>query len=29
MRGHFDFDPDRVRWTPIDRAASHRDVSQN
>ena len=29
MRGHFDFDPDRVRWTPIDRAHPHRDVSQN
>jgi hypothetical protein len=29
MRGHFDFDPDRVRWTPIDRARRHRDVSQN
>jgi hypothetical protein len=29
MRGHFDFDPDRVRWTPIDRARPHRDVSQN
>jgi hypothetical protein len=29
MRGHFDFDPDRVRWTPIDRGRAHRDVSQN
>jgi|RhiMetdeSRZDD1v2_1073273.scaffolds.fasta_scaffold818701_2 hypothetical protein len=29
MRGHFDFDPDRVRWTPIDRGGQHRDVSQN
>ena len=29
MRGHFDFDPDRVRWTPIDRGGPHRDVSQN
>ena len=29
MRGHFDFDPDRVRWTPIDRGCPHRDVSQN
>ena len=29
MRGHFDFDPDRVRWTPIDPGAAHRDVSQN
>lgn len=29
MRGHFDFDPDRVRWTPIERARPHRDVSQN
>jgi len=29
MRGHFDFDPDRVRWTPIDRPHPHRDVSQN
>ncbi len=29
MRGHFDFDPDRVRWTPIDRARPHRNVSQN
>ena len=29
MRGHFDFDPDRVRWTPIDRGRPHRDVSQN
>ena len=29
VRGHFDFDPDRVRWTPIDRTRDHRDVSQN
>jgi hypothetical protein len=29
MRGHFDFDPDRVRWTPIDRDRPDRDVSQN
>ncbi|HJU67793.1 MAG TPA: hypothetical protein VJ650_06040 [Gemmatimonadaceae bacterium] len=29
MRGHFDFDPDRVRWTPIDRVHADRDVSQN
>jgi hypothetical protein len=29
MRGHFDFDPDRVRWTPIDRARARRKVSQN
>ena len=29
MRGHFDFDPDRVRWTPIERALPLRDVSQN
>jgi len=29
MRGHFDFDPDRVRWTPIDRARPRRDVSHN
>lgn len=29
MRGHFDFDPDRVRWTPIDSAHRPRDVSQN
>jgi hypothetical protein len=29
MRGHFDFDPDRVRWTPIDRARPRREVSQN
>lgn len=29
MRGHFDFDPDRVRWAPIDRARPRRDVSQN
>jgi hypothetical protein len=29
MRGHFDFDPDRVRWTPIDRVRPHREVSQN
>ena len=29
MRGHFDFDPDRVRWTPIDPGRQHRDVSQN
>jgi hypothetical protein len=29
MRGHFDFNPDRVRWTPIDGARPHRDVSQN
>lgn len=29
MRGHFDFDPDRVRWTPIDHVRLHRDVSQN
>ena len=29
MRGHFDFDPDRVRWTPIDCARPRRDVSQN
>ena len=28
MRGHFDFDPDRVRWTPID-VRQRRDVSQN
>jgi hypothetical protein len=29
MRGHFDFDPDRVRWTPIDRAHPDRAVSRN
>jgi hypothetical protein len=29
MRGHFDFDPDRVRWTPIDHDRRDRDVSQN
>jgi hypothetical protein len=29
MRGHFDFDPDRVRWTPIGRARPRREVSQN
>jgi hypothetical protein len=29
MRGHFDFDPDRVRWTPIDHARPRRDVSHN
>ncbi len=29
MRGQFDFDPDRVRWRPIDRGRAHRDVSQN
>ena len=29
MRGQFDFDPDRVRWTPIDRVPANRDVSQN
>lgn len=29
MRGQFDFDPDRVRWTPIDRGRPPRDVSQN
>ena len=29
MRGHFDFDPDRVRWTPIDQDRRDRDVSQN
>jgi hypothetical protein len=29
MRGHFDFDPDRVRWTPVDEARRDRDSSQN
>jgi len=29
MRGHFDFDPDRVRWTPIEHARQQREVSQN
>ena|SRR5688500_15933279 len=29
MRGQFDFDPDRVRWTPIEPARPRRDVSQN
>jgi hypothetical protein len=29
MRGHFDFDPDRVRWTPIERARPRREVSHN
>ena len=29
MRGQFDFDPDRVRWTPINHARPRRDVSQN
>jgi hypothetical protein len=29
MRGQFDFDPDRVRWTPMDRPHPLRDVSQN
>ena len=29
MRGHFDFDPDRVRWTPIDHVRPHRDAWQN
>ena len=29
MRGHFDYDPDRVRWTPIDRGRPPSDVSQN
>jgi hypothetical protein len=29
MRGHFDFDPDRVRWVPVDRSRPRRDVSQN
>ena len=29
MRGQFDFDPDRVRWTPLDRVRRRREVSQN
>ena len=29
MRGHFDFDPDRVRWVPVDRSHPRRDVSRN
>jgi hypothetical protein len=29
MRGHFDFDPDRVRWTPIEGARPRREVSHN
>jgi hypothetical protein len=29
MRGHFDFDPDRVRWTPIDRDRPDRNLSRN
>jgi hypothetical protein len=29
MRGHFDFNPDRVRWVPIDGVRPHRDVSRN
>jgi hypothetical protein len=29
VRARFDFDPDRVRWAPIDRLGPDRDVSQN
>jgi hypothetical protein len=29
MRGHFDFDPDRVRWTPMDGSPPLRDISRN
>jgi hypothetical protein len=29
VRGQFDFDPDRVRWTLVSGARPHRDVSHN
>jgi len=27
MRGHFEYKPDRVRWTPVTSARPHRDLN--